>query len=97
MERLNQLARSPLTFIDRFHQEIQAIFTEQQPADELSQQIEFMREQMFQEAEARFWEFGREADAMEEELLKNLQRVKEMRARANLVGGLVRSVFRPAK
>ena len=99
MERLYELVRSPLSAIDRFHQEIQTIFAEQQrPADELSQQVDSVREQVYQDAEARFREFGREgADAVEEELLRNLQQVKEVRARANVVGGLVRSVFRPAE
>ena len=98
MERLYELVRSPRSAIDRFHQEIQTIFAEQQrPADELSQQVDSVREQVYQDAEARFREFGREADAVEEELLRNLQQVKEVRARANVVGGLVRSVFRPAE
>jgi len=95
MERLEQLAKGPLSFIDRFHHEVQAIFIEAQPPDEISKQIQSVKEQMFQEAEERFYEFGKEADAVEEELLKNLEEVREVRARANLVSGLVRSIFRP--
>jgi uncharacterized coiled-coil DUF342 family protein len=94
MERLEQLAKGPLSFIDRFHREVQAMFTEAQPPDEISKQIQSVKEQMFQEAEERFYEFGKEADAVEEELLKNLQQIREVRARANLVSGLVRSIFR---
>lgn len=94
MERLEQLAKGPLSFIDRFHHEVQAIFTEATPPDEISKQIQSVKEQMFQEAEERFYEFGKEADAVEEELLKSLQQVRGVRARANLVSGLIRSIFR---
>jgi hypothetical protein len=95
MKRLEQLANSPLAFIDRFHQEIQAIFNEPSPPEELAKQIQSARDRLFQEAEEQSYEFGKEADAIEEELLKSLQQIKEVRERATLASDLVRSIFRP--
>lgn len=94
MKQLEQLANSPLTVIDRFHQEVQALFNEPTPPEELSKQIQSARDRLFQEAEEQFYEFGKAADAMEEELLRNLQQLKEVRERANLASDLVRSIFR---
>ena len=97
MKRLEQLASSPLSLIDRFHQEAQTIFSEPFPPEELSKQIQSARDRFFQEAEEQFYEFGKEADAMEEELLKTLQQIKEVRERANVASNLVRSIFGSAE
>jgi len=95
MDRLEELAKGPLFFIDRFHQEVQLLFSEPTPPDELSKQIQSVRDQMFQEAEERFYEFGEEAAAKEEELIRSLRQVKEIRERANLVSELVKTIFGP--
>jgi hypothetical protein len=65
------------------------------PAHELMQRISRLKEEIFQEGEAKFAEFVKEAESMEQEILRQLEQLREIRERAQLIRGLVHSMFRP--
>ncbi|MFQ5839945.1 MAG: hypothetical protein ACE5HK_04410 [Candidatus Methylomirabilales bacterium] len=95
MERLAELAVAPLSLVDRFRQEVGTMVDEGGlPAGELLQRIDQLRGEIHAEGETRFGQFVKEADAVEQELLGRLDQVRELRERAELIRGLISSMFR---
>ncbi len=65
------------------------------PAHELMDRIPQFQQEICQEGEARFAEFVNEADSVEQELLRRLEELREIQERAQLIRGIMRSMFRP--
>ncbi|MFQ5802636.1 MAG: hypothetical protein ACE5JQ_07065 [Candidatus Methylomirabilales bacterium] len=65
------------------------------PAHELMDRISEFREEIYQQGEAKFTEFVKEAESMEQELLRRVEQLREIRERALLIRGLINSMFRP--
>ncbi len=96
MEKMEELAMAPLSLMDRFRQEVPTMLEDRTiPAHELMQRINQLKEEIYREGEAKFAEFVKEADSIEQELLRRLEQLREMRERAQLIRGLVHSMFRP--
>ncbi len=96
MQRLEELAMAPLSLVDRFRQEVPKMLEDRTiPVHELFDRITQFRDQICQEGEARFAQFVKEAESIEQELLRQLAQLRETRERAQLIRELVRSMFRP--
>jgi len=96
MEKLEELAMVPLSLMDRFRLEVPAMLEDRTiPAHELMQRINQLKEEIYREGEAKFAEFVKEADSIEQELLRRMEQLREIRERAQLIRGLVHSMFRP--
>lgn len=96
MEKIEELAMAPLSLMDRFRQEVPAMLEDRTiPAHELMQRITQLKEEIYREGEAKFAEFVKGADSLEQELLRRLEQLREIRERAQLIRGLVHSMFRP--
>ncbi|MCZ6479029.1 MAG: hypothetical protein V3V07_03975 [candidate division NC10 bacterium] len=96
MQHLEDLAMAPLSLIDRFRQEVPKMLEDRTiPANELMDRISQFREQIYQQGETKFTEFVKEAESMEQELLRRVEQLREIRERALLIRGLINSMFRP--
>ncbi len=96
IQRLEELAMAPLSLVDRFRQEVPKIIADRTiPVHELMGRIAQFQQEICQEGEARFAEFVNEAESVEQELLRRLEELREIRERAQLIRGLMRSMFRP--
>ncbi len=96
MQHLEDLAMAPLSLIDRFRQEVPKMLEDRTiPANELMDRITQFREQIYQQGETKFTEFVKEAESMEQELLRRVEQLREIRERALLIRGLINSMFRP--
>jgi hypothetical protein len=96
MQHLEDLAMAPLSLVDRFRQEVPKMLEDRTiPANELMDRITQFREQIYQQGETKFTEFVKEAESMEQELLRRVEQLREIRERALLIRGLINSMFRP--
>jgi len=96
MQHLEDLAMAPLSLVDRFRQEVPKMLEDRTiPANELMNRISQFREQIYQQGETKFTEFVKEAESMEQELLRRVEQLREIRERALLIRGLINSMFRP--
>jgi hypothetical protein len=96
MQHLEDLAMAPLSLVDRFRQEVPKMLEDRTiPANELMDRISQFREQIYQQGETKFTEFVKEAESMEQELLRRVEQLREIRERALLIRGLINSMFRP--
>ena len=96
MQHLEDLAMAPLSLIDRFREEVPKMLEDRTiPANELMDRISQFREQIYQQGETKFTEFVKEAESMEQELLRRVEQLREIRERALLIRGLINSMFRP--
>ncbi|MFQ5881905.1 MAG: hypothetical protein ACE5I9_05470 [Candidatus Methylomirabilales bacterium] len=96
MQKLEEMAMAPLSLVDRFRQEVPKMLEDRTvPAHELTDRIAQFRDQIYQEGEAKFAEFVKGAESMEQELLRRLEQLREIRERAQLIRGLINSMFRP--
>ena len=96
MQHLEDLSMAPLSLIDRFRQEVPKMLEDRTiPANELMDRISQFREQIYQQGETKFTEFVKEAESMEQELLRRVEQLREIRERALLIRGLINSMFRP--
>jgi hypothetical protein len=96
MQHLEELAMAPLSLVDRFRQEVPKMLEDRTiPANELMDRISQFREQIYQQGETKFTEFVKEAESMEQELLRRVEQLREIRERALLIRGLINSMFRP--
>ena len=96
MERLDQMATTPLHLMDKFRQELQTILDERRlPIQEQQNRINQLREQIRQEGEGHLDAFDRESQEMEKELVRKMEELKEMRQRAFLIRRVFGSMFRP--
>ncbi len=66
------------------------------PAHELMDRISQFREEISKQGEVEFAEFVKEAESMEQDLVRRVEQLREIRERAKLIRDLVRSMFRPA-
>ncbi|MEE9539158.1 MAG: hypothetical protein V3W10_07480, partial [candidate division NC10 bacterium] len=90
------LAMAPLSLVDRFREEVPKMLEDRTiPANELMDRISQFREQIYQQGETKFTEFVKEAESMEQELLRRVEQLREIRERALLIRGLINSMFRP--
>ncbi len=97
IQKLEELAKAPLSTIDRFRQEVPKIMGDRTiPVHELMGRIAQFQQEICQEGEARFAEFVNEADSVEQKLLRRLEELREIRERAQLIRGIMSSMFRPA-
>ncbi len=97
IQKLEELAMAPLSLVDRFRQEVPKIIADRTiPVHELMGRIAQFQQEICQEGEATFAEFVNEADSVEQELLRRLEELREIQERAQLIRGLIRSMFRPA-
>ena len=94
MEQLAKLIRDPISLIERFHVEVQKMFEEQESVNELEERINRLREEIFQEGENQIARLFKEADAVEQDLLRSLSEIRELRKRAQVVRALIASLFR---
>ncbi|HLC42183.1 MAG TPA: hypothetical protein VJO34_11275 [Methylomirabilota bacterium] len=94
MEQLEKLVRDPLSLIERFHTEVQKMFEERESIQDLEERINRLREEIFQEGENQVARLFKEVDAVEQELLRSLNEIRELRKRAQVVRALVASLFR---
>ncbi len=96
IQRLEELAMAPLSLVDRFRQEVPKILGDRTiPVHELMGRIAQFQQEICQEGEVTFAEFVNEAESVEQELLRRLEELREIRERAQLIRGLIRSMFRP--
>ena len=96
MQHLEDLAMAPLSLVDRFREEVPKMLEDRTiPANELMDRISQFREQIYQQGETKFTEFVKEAESMEQELLRRVEQLREIRERALLIRGLINSMFRP--
>ncbi len=96
IQKLEELAMVPLSLVDRFRQEVPKMLEDRTiPVHELMDRISQFREEIYKQGEARFAEFVNEADSAEQELLRRLEELREIQERAQLIRGLIRSMFRP--
>ena len=96
MERLDQMATTPLHLMDKFRQELQTILDERRlPIQEQQNRINQLREQIRQEGESHLDAFDRESQEMEKELFRKMEELKDMRQRAFLIRRVFGSMFRP--
>ena len=94
MQHLEDLAMAPLSLIDRFREEVPKMLEDRTiPANELMDRISQFREQIYQQGETKFTEFVKEAESMEQELLRRVEQLREIRERALLIRGLINSMF----
>ena len=94
MEQLEKLIRDPLSLIERFHTEVQKMFEERETVNELEERINRLREEIFEEGENQLSRLFKEADAVEQDLLRSLNDIRELRKRAQVVRALIASLFR---
>ena len=96
MQHLERLAMAPLSLVDLFRQEVPKMLEDRTiPANELMDRIARFREEIYQQGEAKFTEFVKEAESIEQELLRRVEQLREIRERALLIRGLINSMFRP--
>lgn len=96
MYHLEEMAMDPLSLVDRFRQEVPKMLDDRTiPASELMDRISRFREEIYQQGEAKFADFVKEADSIEQELLRKVEQLREIRERALLIRGLINSMFRP--
>ncbi len=97
MQRLEELAMVPLTLVDRFRHEVAKMVEDRTiPAHELMDRISQFGEEVYQQGEAKFAEFVEEAESMEQELLKRVEQLREIRERGQVIHTLVKNMFDPA-
>ena len=97
IQMLEELAKAPLSTIDRFRQEVPKMVDDRAiPAHALMNHISQVLEEIYQEDEVAFARFKREAESAEQELQKRLEQLREIWERAQMVHALVRSMFAPA-
>ncbi len=97
MQRLEELALVPLTLVDRFRNEVAKMVEDRTiPAHELMDRISQFGEEVYQQGEAKFAEFVKEAESMEQELLKRVEQLREIRERGQVIHTLVKNMFDPA-
>ncbi len=96
IQMLEELAMAPLSLVDRFRQEVLKIIGDRTiPVHELMGRIAQFQQEICQEGEATFAEFVNEADSVEQELLRRLEELREIQERAQLIRGIISSMFRP--
>lgn len=94
---LKELARTPLSTIDRFRQEVPGMLEDRAiHAHELMPRVSQLLKEIYQRDEVAFAHFEKEAVSAEQELYRRLERLTEIRERARVVHALVRSMFAPA-
>lgn len=94
---LKELARAPLTTIDRFRQEVPQMLEDRAiSAHELMPRVSQLLKEIYQRDEVAFAHFEKEAVSAEQELCRRLERLGEIRERARVVHALVSSMFAPA-
>ncbi len=97
IQMLKELAKAPLSTIDRFRQEVPKMVDDRAiPAHELMNHISQFLEQLYQRDEGEFARFEREAESAEQELQRRLEQLREIWERARVVHTLVSSMFAPA-
>ena len=97
MQRLEELAMVSLTLVDRFRHEVAKMVEDRTiPAHELMARISQFGEEVYQQGEAKFAEFVTEAESMEQELLKRVEQLREIRERGQVIHTLVKNMFDPA-
>ncbi len=97
MQMLKELAKAPLSTIDRFRQEVPKMIEDRGiPTYELMNRISQFREEIYQQDEIEFARFEREVESAEQALRRRLEQLREIWARAQVVHALVRSMFAPA-
>lgn len=95
MEKLHAMAVAPLSAIDRVAEVRMLLEDRSIPLDHVISQIAELQREISLEGEAEFARFTKEADPVEQELLKRLQELRDIRDRAQLVCGFVTTMFRP--
>ncbi len=96
MARLEKLAMAPLSLVDRLY-EVRTLLSDRlTPADDVRNRIAQLRDEIDGESGATFAKFVQEAEPMEQELRRQLEQLRELRERAQLVCDIVRSMFRPS-
>lgn len=96
MQHLQEMAVAPLSLVDRFRQEVPKMLDDRTiPASELMDRISQFRDEIYQQGETKFSEFVKEAESIEQELLRKVEQLREIRERALLIRGLINSMFRP--
>ena len=97
MRKLEELTLGPLYLLDRFRQEVSKMPEDRtMPVHDLKVRIAQFQGEIFQDGEAEFAEFVKEAESMEQELLKRVEQLQEIRERGQLMRDLAISIFRPA-
>lgn len=95
MEKLHKLAVAPLSLIDRL-QELREILVDPTiPMDRLMNHIAEFHREMSAQGGAQFEGFMKEAEPVEQELLRRLEQLRGIRDRAQLVSTFIASMFRP--
>ncbi len=94
--RLEKLVIAPLGLIDRLY-EVRTLLSDRLTStDDIMNRIAQLREEIDGESGATFAKFVQEAEPMEQELRRQLEQLRELRERAQLVCDIVRSMFRPS-
>ena len=96
MARLEKLVTAPLSLIDRLYEVRTLLGDRLTSADDIRNRIAQLREEIDQESGATFAKFVQEAEPMEQELRRQLEQLRELRERAQLVCSIVQSMFRPS-
>ncbi|MFQ5989007.1 MAG: hypothetical protein ACE5K9_03730 [Candidatus Methylomirabilales bacterium] len=97
MQMLEELAKAPLSTIDRFRQEVPKMVEDRAiPAHALMNRISQVLEEIYQQDEVAFARFERETESAKQELRRRLEQLREIWERAQVVHALVRSMFAPA-
>ena len=95
MEKLHKLAVAPLSLIDRL-QELREILEDPTiPMDHLMNHIAEFHQEMSAQGGAQFEQFMKEAEPVEQELLRRLEQLRGIRDLAQLVCTFIASMFRP--
>lgn len=97
MQMLKELAKAPLSTIERFRQEVPKMADDRAiPAHELMHRISQFLEQIYQRDVGEFAQFEVKAESAEQELQRRLEQLREIWERARVVHTLVSSMFAPA-
>jgi hypothetical protein len=97
MQMLKELAKAPLSTIERFRQEVPKMVDDRAiPAHELMNRISQFLEQIYQRDEGEFAQFEMKAESAEQELQRRLEQLREIWERARVVHTVVSSMFAPA-
>lgn len=96
MARLEKLVMAPLSLIDRLYEVRTLLGDRLASTDDIRNRIAQLREEIDQESGATFAKFVQEAEPIEQELRRQLEQLRELRERAQLVCSIVQSMFRPS-
>ncbi len=95
MEKLHKLAVAPLSLIDRLQEMREILADPTIPMDHLMNHIAEFHREMSARGGAQFEGFMKEAEPVEQELLRRLEQLRGIRDRAQLVSTFIASMFRP--